>query len=142
MSDRTSEEIRAEIDSLKNEIVAIKDMLDNLSNKKLDIEQQERMLKTRIDDIFGNKGWRPTVGIIEKLELELKECAFPHYDEFRRIVSVTGKTIGLKRDKQSFDSVTRYNRGNGWRNSAKSDYNSIDAKKALEIWSKHNENKS
>ena len=142
MTNRESEDIKSEINDLKNEIVSIKEMLDNLSNQKLTIEQQERLLKSRIDDICGKKDCRSTVGIIEKLELELKECTFPRYDDLRRIVSVTEKTIGLKYDKRSFDCVTRYNRENGWVSRSKTAYNAIDAQKSLEIWRKHNDNKS
>jgi hypothetical protein len=138
MGNRTAEEIKIEINGLKHEIILIKAKSDSLIDQKISIERQERELKNRLEEIQGRKGWRPTTGRLEKLDLELKESGFPRYDEDSRIVSVTDKTIALKRDGQFFESVTRYNRETGWRSRAKTSLGSIDAKKALEILEAHN----
>lgn len=135
MSNRTAAEIQKDIDALKAEIVEIKEKSNKLVDKKVQIARQEKELQNRLAQINGGYFSRfRSDGLIDKLNIELKESGFPRYDETRRVVSVTSKTIGLKVDGMSFESVTRYSMDTGWRQRARSDWDEIDAKKALEIW--------
>lgn len=136
--ERTPEQIQKEIDALHAEVEEIRKQSDLLLDKKASIERQERELKNRLNDISGSWGHRcRNYGLLENLTLELKEHYYPRYDEKRRIIKITGKTITLKYDGKQFDDVTRYSIETGWRSGANSDWNGIDAQKALEIWNAH-----
>jgi len=135
---RTAEQIQQEIDSLNIELIEIKKKSDLLLDQKASIERQERELFSRLKEIRGFRDWSGSEpGLIADLQLELKESQFPVYEGDWRIVSVTDKTIGLKRNSCSFDDVLRYNRDTGWKSRTRSDWGAIDAKKALQIWENH-----
>jgi len=135
---RTAEQIQQDIDSLSSELIEIKKKSDDLIDQKASIERQERELKNRLQKINGYRSMGVnTIGLIEQLELELKESNYPHYDKARRIVKVTDKAIYLKIDGFIFGDEQGYSKETGWRARARSDLDAIDAKKALEIWERH-----
>ena len=135
---KTKKEIEQELEAFRQELVCIKERVEELRKQKEDIAKEETRLGARLKEINGYRQWNTFYpGLILKLELELKETAFPMYNDEYRIIKVTEKTIFLKRNGNEFDDLNRHNKETGQLGRSGSSYGAIDPKKALEIWDKH-----
>lgn len=89
--------------------------------------------KERRRQLVGHWGSKGEIYFAEKA---IRDEAFPIFEKCdwnqKRIIAVDDKWIILRADNR--DDVTRYHRDTGRQEKKRTDWNNIDAPKALQIW--------